>query len=170
MKNRSLFAVPNRLRVGALPAFTAECRIVVQRGIGHQFFVVATGDRAQHLLRQLRVQTAIDCLAVGIVDAVALLGRILLQVEKQCIPRSVFDQFPCAVEVHASGGQKPDDTVSRLRIGDAQVSSKHTNFFVNVGRARAADVRALIDLAREKVRKRFGLELELEIALVGEGF
>jgi UDP-N-acetylmuramate dehydrogenase len=56
------------------------------------------------------------------------------------------------------------------RIGDAQVSSKHTNFFVNVGRARAADVRALIELAREKVRERFGVELELEIALVGEGF
>lgn len=56
------------------------------------------------------------------------------------------------------------------RIGDAQISEKHCNFFLNVGRARAADVKALIDLARERVRERFGIELELEIGLVGEGF
>ena len=56
------------------------------------------------------------------------------------------------------------------RIGDAQVSPKHANFFINAGRAKASDVKALIDLARERVRERFGVELELEIALVGEGF
>ena len=56
------------------------------------------------------------------------------------------------------------------RIGDAQISDKHCNFFINAGHARAADVKALIDLARERVRERFGIELELEVGLVGEGF
>lgn len=56
------------------------------------------------------------------------------------------------------------------RIGDAMVSEKHTNFFVNVGHARAADVWALIRLARDRVRERFGIELEPEVQLVGEGF
>jgi len=56
------------------------------------------------------------------------------------------------------------------RIGDAVISRKHTNFFVNAGHARAADVKALIELARERVMARFGIELELEVALVGEGF
>ncbi|MGB6895977.1 MAG: UDP-N-acetylmuramate dehydrogenase, partial [Dehalococcoidia bacterium] len=56
------------------------------------------------------------------------------------------------------------------RIGDAQVSPKHANFFINAGRARASEVKALIELALGRVRERFGLELELEIALVGEGF
>ena len=56
------------------------------------------------------------------------------------------------------------------RIGDAQISEKHCNFFVNAGRARAADVKALIDLARERVRDQYSIEMELEIALVGEGF
>jgi UDP-N-acetylmuramate--alanine ligase len=56
------------------------------------------------------------------------------------------------------------------RIGDAQISDKHCNFFINAGRARAADVKALIDLARQRVRDQFGVELELEVALVGEGF
>jgi UDP-N-acetylmuramate dehydrogenase len=56
------------------------------------------------------------------------------------------------------------------RIGDAQISEKHCNFFINVGRAKAADVKALIDLARRLVYERFGVELQTEVALVGEGF
>lgn len=56
------------------------------------------------------------------------------------------------------------------RMGDAQISEKHCNFFVNLGHARAADVYGLIRLARERVRQQFGVELELEVTLVGEGF
>jgi UDP-N-acetylmuramate--L-alanine ligase/UDP-N-acetylenolpyruvoylglucosamine reductase len=56
------------------------------------------------------------------------------------------------------------------RIGDAQVSDKHCNFFINVGQARAADVKALIDLARARVHERFAIQMELEIGLIGEGF
>jgi UDP-N-acetylmuramate dehydrogenase len=54
------------------------------------------------------------------------------------------------------------------RVGGAQISPMHANFFVNLGHASAVDVKALIDLAREQVGKRFGVELELEIELVGE--
>jgi len=54
------------------------------------------------------------------------------------------------------------------RIGGAQISEKHTNFIINLGGATAADVKALIDLARTAVYERFGVELELEIELVGE--
>jgi len=56
------------------------------------------------------------------------------------------------------------------RIGDAEISARHTNFFVNCGRARAADIVALMDLARQRVQERFGICLEPEVALVGEGF
>lgn len=56
------------------------------------------------------------------------------------------------------------------RIGDAVISPKHTNFIVNAGRASAADVKALIELARERVLARFDLQMDLEVALVGEGF
>ncbi len=54
------------------------------------------------------------------------------------------------------------------RIGGAQISTVHANFFVNLGGATADDVRALIDLARNEVLRQFGVELELEIELVGE--
>jgi UDP-N-acetylmuramate dehydrogenase len=56
------------------------------------------------------------------------------------------------------------------RIGDAQISEKHCNFFLNTGAARAADVYALMREARRRVRERFGIELENEVVLVGEGF
>jgi UDP-N-acetylmuramate dehydrogenase len=53
------------------------------------------------------------------------------------------------------------------RAGDAEISTVHANFIVNHGSASAAEVKALIDLARETVLARFGILLELEIQLVG---
>jgi UDP-N-acetylmuramate dehydrogenase len=53
------------------------------------------------------------------------------------------------------------------RIGGAQISELHGNFFMNTGAATAADVLALIEHARAEVKRQFGIELELEIELVG---
>ncbi len=58
--------------------------------------------------------------------------------------------------------------VKGTRIGGAMISEKHGNFFVNLGEARAADVLALVELARERVRTTAGIDLELEIRVVGE--
>jgi UDP-N-acetylmuramate dehydrogenase len=55
-----------------------------------------------------------------------------------------------------------------VRAGDAQISPVHANFFVNTGNATADDFKTLIDLARERVKGRFGVELELEVELIGE--
>ena len=53
-------------------------------------------------------------------------------------------------------------------IGDAQISNLHANFFINRGGASAADVYALIELARSEVAVQFDVDLELEIELIGE--
>jgi UDP-N-acetylmuramate dehydrogenase len=53
-------------------------------------------------------------------------------------------------------------------VGGAQVSELHGNFFMNTGDATAEDVLALIEYARGEVKRQFGVELELEIELVGE--
>lgn len=53
------------------------------------------------------------------------------------------------------------------KIGSAQISEKHSNFFVNLGGAKAKDIRALIKFARKKVKKVFGIELEEEIICLG---
>jgi len=54
------------------------------------------------------------------------------------------------------------------RIGNAEISTVHGNFFINHGETRAEDVRALIRLAQKTVAEKFGVELELEVELVGE--
>ena len=55
-----------------------------------------------------------------------------------------------------------------LRVGDAQVSPKHANFVVNLGQASAADVLRLIGEVQRRVKERIGLDLELELKVVGE--
>jgi UDP-N-acetylmuramate dehydrogenase len=55
-----------------------------------------------------------------------------------------------------------------FRQGDAQISHIHANIMVNLGKATAKDVRQLIAIAQEKVEKRFGHHLEVEIGFIGE--
>jgi UDP-N-acetylmuramate dehydrogenase len=54
------------------------------------------------------------------------------------------------------------------RVGGAQVSPLHANIILNRRRATAEDVKRLVDLMREEVRRAHGLELEREIIYVGE--
>jgi UDP-N-acetylmuramate dehydrogenase len=51
-------------------------------------------------------------------------------------------------------------------IGDAMVSPMHANYVVNRGRARAADILALIRLIRKRVNEQFGINLELEVKII----
>lgn len=54
-----------------------------------------------------------------------------------------------------------------LMIGGAQVSEKHTNFLLNVGNATSADIEALGEEVRRRVKAKSGIELEWEIQRVG---
>jgi len=58
--------------------------------------------------------------------------------------------------------------IKGARVGNAQISDRHANFFINHGQTKASDVRTLIDLAVRTVREKCGVNLELEIELVGE--
>jgi UDP-N-acetylmuramate dehydrogenase len=54
------------------------------------------------------------------------------------------------------------------RIGQAQISERHANFIVNLGGARADEVRQLMDLARAEVKQCFGIELAAEVKYLGD--
>ncbi len=71
----------------------------------------------------------------------------------------------------------PGDKAGRLieaaglkgtRIGDAQISDQHANFFINTSTTKAADMRKLIELAQKTVFDQFGIKLELEVEVIGE--
>lgn len=70
-------------------------------------------------------------------------------------------QYPAGFLIENAG-------LKGTRVGGAVISPQHANFIVNVGGATAQDVRALIDLVREKVCEQFKITLELEIELVGD--
>ncbi|MEC8839428.1 MAG: UDP-N-acetylmuramate dehydrogenase [Candidatus Neomarinimicrobiota bacterium] len=53
------------------------------------------------------------------------------------------------------------------RIGDAEISTKHANFFINHGKAKAKDIVDLILLAKKTVLEKFDVNLELEIRTLG---
>jgi len=54
------------------------------------------------------------------------------------------------------------------RIGNAEISPLHGNFFINHENTKAEDIRALIELVQKTVKEKEGIDLELEIELVGE--
>jgi len=84
-----------------------------------------------------------------------------------------FDQ-PCCGSVFRNPAES---TAGRLidqcglkgrRVGGAEISTMHANYIVNRGNASADDVLKLIDIARTAVFKEFGVELELEVKVLGE--
>ena len=56
----------------------------------------------------------------------------------------------------------------KLYIGDAKISDKHCNFFVNDGKAKTADIEKLINKVKKEVQNKTGVDLELEIKIIGD--
>jgi UDP-N-acetylmuramate dehydrogenase len=66
----------------------------------------------------------------------------------------------------ASAGRMIDELgLKGLSVGDARVSDRHANFFVNAGHATAKDMLRLIADVREQVQKKFGVSLENEVVV-----
>ena len=57
---------------------------------------------------------------------------------------------------------------NKFKVGDASISEKHSNFFVNNGKAKSSDIEKLIQKIKQQVNNRSGVNLELEIKIVGE--
>ena len=55
-----------------------------------------------------------------------------------------------------------------MKVGDAQISNKHCNFFINNGKAKAKDLEKLIFQVKDKVLKNTGVKLELEVQIIGK--
>ncbi len=52
-------------------------------------------------------------------------------------------------------------------VGDAAISEIHANFIVNQGNATSADIEQLINIARDRVNQHSGIELDLEVRIIG---
>jgi UDP-N-acetylmuramate dehydrogenase len=116
---------------------------------------------------------------------VILSARLALQLGDPQTIQAKMDQFsalrrktqPAGASLGSMFKNPPGDFAGRLieaaglkgqRIGNAEISPAHANFFINHGQTQAADIQALIGLARQTVAEKFGINLELEIELLGE--
>ena len=52
------------------------------------------------------------------------------------------------------------------QVGGAKISEKHANFIINVGNAKASDIKQIIDLVKEKVKEKYNIALRVEQRLV----
>ena len=61
-----------------------------------------------------------------------------------------------------------DSGCAGMQVGDAHISKKHCNFFINKGNAKSEDLENLIYQVKSKVLSKTGINLELELQIIGE--
>jgi UDP-N-acetylmuramate dehydrogenase len=116
--------------------------------------------------------------------------RVILSAEMQLTPESVdvltarADAFTARRKQTQPGGasmgsmfKNPENYyagyliesagLKGYQVGSARISEKHANFFVCEGESQAEDIRELIAEAWNSVRQQFGIEMELEVELIG---
>jgi UDP-N-acetylmuramate dehydrogenase len=82
-----------------------------------------------------------------------------LVLEKNKLKNDPFPVIPIAFLISELG-------LKGKRIGDAQISEKHSNFIINLGRATFDDVYALIDFVKKSLEDNFQIEPELEVQII----
>jgi len=81
--------------------------------------------------------------------------------------RSAGSVFKNPSSEHSAGMLIDQSGLKGYSIGDAKISNKHANFFVNEGNAKADDMISLIKKAKNTVKDKFNIQLDLEVRLLG---
>lgn len=121
----------------------------------------------------------------GELDAIVLCAELKLQNSTKEAVTTTIEQF----SAHRKATQPPGASMGSMfknpngdyagklieaaglkgvRIGNAEISPLHGNFFINHANTKAEDIRALIELVMKTVKEKQGVDLELEVELVGE--
>jgi UDP-N-acetylmuramate dehydrogenase len=96
-------------------------------------------------------------------------GSVFKNVPVEKVPKEIREKFkeeikdgflPAGVLIEAAG-------LKGFQIEGAKISEKHANFILNVGKAKASDVKELMEKIKKEVKKKFKIQLEEEIKLVG---
>jgi UDP-N-acetylmuramate dehydrogenase len=121
----------------------------------------------------------------GELDGIVLCAELKLQNSTKEVVSATIEQF----SAHRKATQPPGASMGSMfknpnsdyagklieaaglkgtRIGNAEISPLHGNFFINHDNTKADDIRALIELVMKTVKEKQGADLELEVELVGE--
>ena len=118
-----------------------------------------------------------------IITSVKLIGntmdkKIILKKQEELIKKKKLSQ-PSQIKTCGSTFKNHSDKKKAWQLikstgcdvfkeGDAVISKKHCNFFVNNGNANSSDIEKLINKVRQTVSEKTGVDLELEIKIIGE--
>ena len=99
-------------------------------------------------------------------------GSAFVNPEKKIASKKLLEKYPelekfNKIGIIPAGYLIAKSGLAGKKIGNAQISEKHSNFIINLGGAKAKDVMALVKLAKAKVKKNFGISLEPEVQFVG---
>ncbi len=89
--------------------------------------------------------------------------KVTLKIQKLFLDKVKKDPFliiPSAWFIIGAG-------LAGKKIGQAQISKKHSNYIVNLGGAKAKDVLKLVELIKKKVKNKYNIELEIEVQFIG---
>ncbi len=98
-------------------------------------------------------------------------GSVFVNYEGQIKDPEIISQFQELEEFNQKGVIPSAYLIEKCglkgkRIGGAKFSDQHANFIVNIGEAKAKDVVRLVELAKEKVKNKFGINLKEEIQII----
>ncbi len=99
-------------------------------------------------------------------------GCIFKNYNKKIINKKLLKKYPELIEFNKGSRIPTSYLIDKCglkgkKIGKAQISEKHANFIINLGRAKSEDVIKLIKTIKQKVKNKFGIKLEEEIQYFG---
>jgi len=147
--------------------------------------VLTEKGRERITVEQMEYAYRASVLKRGEIKAVVLLAELALKNSTKEDVTVKIQQFrahrkatqPPGASMGSMFKNPPGDYAGRLiesaglkgtRIGNAEISPVHGNFFLNHGATKADDVRALIQLVQKTVKEKMDVELELEVELIGD--
>ena len=102
--------------------------------------------------------------------------KIIIKKQEELIKKKKEDQ-PSQIKTGGSTFKNSNDKKAwmlikesgceKFSVGDAKISEKHCNFFLNNGKAKASDIEKLINKVKKEVEIKTGVSLELEIKIIG---
>ncbi|MEN8173912.1 MAG: UDP-N-acetylmuramate dehydrogenase, partial [Chloroflexota bacterium] len=144
-----------------------------------------SGQRTLWSADDLRYKYRSSRLKQDLIPAIILAARFRLEPDTVEHIQQKMEQYtefrhrtqPPGASMGSMFKNPPEDYAGRLieaaglkgtRIGDAEISPLHANFFINHGEATAKDIYTLLKLTQETVAEKFDLNLEPEIELLGD--
>jgi len=121
--------------------------------------------------------TVVDKLKTKLKNRV--LGKLLRVPDQERLKKLKESSQPLRVKTGGSTFKNPVKSTERkvweliresvpedISFGDAKISSKHSNFFVNSKNASFSEMNKLINFVRDEVKKKTGISLDLEIEII----